>query len=96
MSTRTKGVPISQTLTSTEGLHTVDAPVVLHMWFEADIEMSERFGIEVKALCGAWDRPDTTFDGTPAGETPGTRTRLCGNCTRTRAYRARVNRTKEA
>lgn len=87
MSAGTKGVPISQTLTSTEGLHAVETPVILHVWYQSDIEFSNQTGIEVRSLCGYWDLIDMSVGGPLDGRPLERGTRLCRNCTRTRAYR---------
>lgn len=88
MSARTKGGHETHTLPAPEGVTSGDAPVILHLWFEADIEMSQRYGLDVKTLCGIWDGVDLSIGGRLRAQDPNPRgTRLCRNCTRTKAYR---------
>lgn len=87
MSAQTKGVRDRHTLTSTEGVISNDAPDILHVWFQADIDFSNQTGIEVRSLCGYWDLIDMSIGGTLDGRPLERSTRLCRSCTRTRAYR---------
>ena len=87
MSARTKGAPTSQALTSKEGLHAVDSPDVFHVYLVADLEMSDRYGIEVRSLCGCWGLPGEDEGGPLEGNAFPRPVRLCKRCTRTRAYR---------
>lgn len=80
-------MPISQTLTSTEGLHAVDTPDIFHVYLVADLEMADRYGIEVRGLCGWWCVPGEDVGGPLEGNAFPRRVRLCKRCTRTRAYR---------
>lgn len=87
MSAWTKGVPQTHTPTTTKGVTSGDTPVILHVWYQADVDFSNETGIEVRSLCGCWDLIDMSIGGPLDGRPLERATRLCRNCTRTKAYR---------
>ena len=49
--------------------------------------MADRYGIEVRSLCGCWGLPGEDEGGPLEGNAFPRAVRLCKRCTRTRAYR---------
>lgn len=61
---------------------------VMHVYLVADVDASVTLGIDVPTFCGLWSAPDTSRGGQLPEHGPAPRAwRLCGNCTRTSAYR---------
>ena len=87
MSAWTKGVPNSHTLPAPEGVTSDDARDVFHVYYNADLELADEYGIEVKSMCGLWSVPDDRESIPNAGGAGRRDPRLCRNCTRTKAYR---------
>lgn len=87
MSARAKGVRVLQALTSTQGVIARDTPDVFHVYLAPDLEMADRYGIEVRSLCGWWCVPGEDEGGPLEGNAFPRPVRLCKRCTRTRAYR---------
>ncbi|WP_169797245.1 hypothetical protein [Janibacter anophelis] len=65
----------------------MDTPDVFHVYLAADLEMADRYGIEVRSLCGWWCVPGKDEGGPLEGNAFPRPVRLCKRCTRTRAYR---------
>lgn len=87
MSTRTKGVPISQTPTSASKRARRRGPITLHVYHREDTEMAFAYGIQIRALCGRWSGRLSRRLHFREDDVPPSYTRTCGRCANTRAYR---------